>query len=118
MSEEAKQQALTDQQISAIADQVSAQTREKSAGAGIRKQKTNGKGMYFWGAASGIVLALVAPALRPAVRSAVKGGILVGRYAKRVGSNLKEELEDITAEAQAELDTEKNNGSHDTHPEV
>jgi hypothetical protein len=120
MSKKAKQQDLTDQQLSEIADRVSARMQEKPAGAGnpTQKQKTSGKGMYFWGAASGIALALAAPALRPAVRGAVKGGILAGRYAKRVGSNLKEELEDIAAEAQAELDTEKNSESHDSHPGV
>jgi hypothetical protein len=49
---------------------------------------------------------------RPAARSAVKGGIQLGRYAKKVASNVKEEFEDITMEAQADLDregkTEKN----------
>ena len=59
---------------------------------------------YFWGAASGVALALFAPMFRPAARTAVKGGIYVGRYAKKVASNVKEEFEDIAMEAQADLD--------------
>lgn len=67
------------------------------------------KTAYFWGAASGIALALFAPMLRPAARSAVKGGIRVGRYAKKLASNVKEEFEDIAMEAQAEIDREDEN---------
>jgi hypothetical protein len=48
---------------------------------------------------------------RPAARNAVKGGIKVGRYAKKVASNVKEEFQDITAEAQADLEREENPGS-------
>jgi len=68
------------------------------------------KSAYFWGAASGVAFALFAPLLRPAARSTVKGGIRLGRYAKKVASNVKEEFEDIAAEAQADLDREKNPG--------
>jgi Protein of unknown function (DUF5132) len=71
------------------------------------------KSAYFWGAASGVALALFAPMLRPAARSAVKGGIRVGRYAKKVASNVKEEFEDIAVEAQADLDREQNTGESD-----
>ena len=71
------------------------------------------KSAYFWGAASGVALALFAPMLRPAARSAVKGGIRVGRYAKKVASNVKEEFEDIAVEAQADLDREQNAGESD-----
>jgi hypothetical protein len=38
----------------------------------------------------------------------VKGFIHIGRYSKKVASNLKEEFEDISAEAQAEMDREEN----------
>jgi Protein of unknown function (DUF5132) len=69
--------------------------------------KTPGaKSAYFWGAASGLALALFAPMLRPTARTVVKGGIKMGRYAKKVGTNLKEEFEDIAAEAQADLEAE------------
>jgi hypothetical protein len=61
---------------------------------------------YFWGAASGVALALFAPVFRPAARSAVKGGLRVGRYAKKMAASAKEEFEDIAMEAQAELDRE------------
>jgi len=88
-----------------------------SAGSGSEgshaKSETGGimtgrKSAYFWGAASGVAFALVAPMLRPAARSAVKGGIRVGRYAKKVSSKVKEEFQDIAAEAQAAVDREEN----------
>jgi Protein of unknown function (DUF5132) len=81
-------------------------------GGNSQKKETSGRRIpgttsaYFWGAASGVVLALFAPMLRPTARGVVKGGIRVGRYAKKVGSNLKEEFEDIAAEAQADLERE------------
>lgn len=64
------------------------------------------KSAYFWGAASGVALALFAPMFRPAARTAVKGGLRVGRYAKKLAANVKEEFEDIAMEAQADLDGE------------
>jgi hypothetical protein len=67
------------------------------------------KSAYFWGAASGVALALFAPVFRPAARTAVKGGIRVGRYAKKLASNVKEEFEDIAMEAQTDLDREGEN---------
>ena len=76
-----------------------------------RATRSGRKTAYFWGAASGIALALFAPMLRPAARSAVKGGIRVGRYAKKLASNVKEEFEDIAVEAQAELDREEQIGN-------
>ena len=73
-----------------------------------RSQTTAGrKSAYFWGAASGVALALFAPMLRPAARTAVKSGMRLGRYAKKVASNVKEEFEDISMEARAELDREE-----------
>ena len=81
--------------------------------ASVRSKGAGRNSAYFWGAASGIALALFAPMLRPAARSAVKGGISVGRYAKKVAANVKEEFEDIAKEAQAELDREeKTKGDH------
>jgi Protein of unknown function (DUF5132) len=74
------------------------------------RRKPGMKSAYLWGAASGVALAVFAPMLRPAAKSVVKGGIKMGRYAKKVGSNLKEEFEDITAEAQADLDRENPGG--------
>jgi hypothetical protein len=75
---------------------------------GGRGTTSGRKSAYFWGAASGVAIALFAPMLRPAAKTAVKSGIRVGRYAKKVGSNLKEEFEDIASEAQADLDRETN----------
>ena len=72
--------------------------------ANIGTKRAGRSSAYFWGAASGVALALFAPMFRPAARSAVKGGIFVGRYAKKVASNVKEEFEDIAMEAQADLD--------------
>jgi hypothetical protein len=77
---------------------------------GNPQSKSRGPGRktaYFWGAASGVALALFAPMLRPAARFAVKGGIRVGRYTRKLASNVKEEFEDIAMEAQAEIDREE-----------
>jgi hypothetical protein len=65
------------------------------------------KGAYLWGAASGLALAVFAPMLRPTAKAVVKSGIRIGRRATKVGLNLKEEFEDITAEAQADLERER-----------
>ena len=85
---------------------------QAAEGGNSQKKESSGrrtpgaKSAYFWGAASGVVLALFAPMLRPTARTVVKGGIRVGRYAKKVGTNIKEEFEDIAAEAQADLEGE------------
>jgi hypothetical protein len=118
MSKKAKTVQLSEEQISQIADRIGSQHEQKPAAAAKTTYVArNGarKSAYFWGAASGVVLALAAPMLRPAMRKAVKGGIVVGRYAKHVASSVKEEFEDMTAEAQADLDKENNNnGSRET----
>ncbi len=106
MSKTAK---LSDQHVSEIAQQVG--THLKQAGHGTQPATASGstrttKGVFLWGAASGIAVMLAAPLLRPAARSAIKAGIKVGRQAKEAGMSWKEELEDITAEARAELDRE------------
>jgi hypothetical protein len=79
-----------------------------------RRQSTapGRKSAYVLGVASGFVVALFAPLLRPAARSAVKGFIHIGRYSKKIASSVKEELEDITAEAQAEIDRENLEDGH------
>jgi hypothetical protein len=108
-----KAKELREEQVSQIAERVEAQLQQKHApttpGANRLGQRSayRRRGAYLMGAASGLVLALAAPLLRPLMRSTVKGGILVGRYAWQVGSGLKEEFEDIVAEAQADLDTER-----------
>ena len=66
------------------------------------------KSAYVLGVASGVAVALYAPFLRPAARRAVKGFIHLGRYTKKVASNVKEQFEDLSAEAQAEIDREEN----------
>lgn len=70
------------------------------------------KGVFFWGAASGLALAIAAPLLnrqaRPVMRGAIKGGILASRYVQRAASGIKEDVQDLTAEAKADLDVEKN----------
>jgi len=78
--------------------------------------RTTNKGIFFWGAASGIAAILAAPLLRPAARTIVKAGIKAGRQAQQVGASLKEEFEDITAEARAELNNEPPPEDH-SHPE-
>ena len=87
-----------------------------SAGSGKRSKSrglmSSPKGTYLLGAASGVAFALFAPMLRPAARNAVKGSIRMGRYAKKVGARMKEEFQDITAEAQADLDREQVSHEH------
>jgi hypothetical protein len=72
-----------------------------------QSKRTAVNGAYLWGAASGLALAIFAPMLRPTAKAVVKGGIRIGRRARKVGLNLKEEFEDITAEAQADLEHER-----------
>ena len=84
------------------------------------------KAMFFVGAASAAVLKAAAPVLgsvaRPLLREAVKGGLLIGRQVQTVVQEAWQEVEDITAEAQAEMDQPQNgerpvNGDHATHRE-
>lgn len=109
--------ALSKKSIKAIADQVELRLKQDSGKlertAVISEAEKDGHGskkVFFWGAASGIALAVAAPLLgrqaRPAVRGAIKGGLLAGRYLQRVGSSVKEDLQDLTAEAKADLDVE------------
>jgi hypothetical protein len=62
------------------------------------------KSAYVLGVASGVAVTLFAPLLRPAARSTVKGFIHIGHHAKKIAANVKEEFEDISAEAQADMD--------------
>jgi hypothetical protein len=118
MSEENTKTSLNKKSIKAIADQVELRLKQdsvKPAPAEIttRAEGTGhvGKKVFFWGAASGLALAVTAPLLgrqaRPAMRGAIKGGLLAGRYFQRVASSVKEDVQDLTQEAKSELDVEK-----------
>jgi Protein of unknown function (DUF5132) len=103
---------LSKKSINAIADQVELRVRQGSTKpVTADKDVRDGKKLFFWGAASGLALAVTAPLLgrqaRPVVRGAIKGGLVAGRYFRQVASSVKEDIEDITAEAEADLDIEK-----------
>lgn len=70
--------------------------------------------MFLLGAASVVVLKAIAPALgtvaRPLLREAIKGGILLTRQVQAVVQEAWQEVEDLTAEAQAEVDQEHPKG--------
>lgn len=102
-----KSKNLSEEQVSEIAARIGAQLKQKQVPATDGANRPGRINAYLAGTASGIVLALAAPFLRPVMRRAIKGGILVGRYARQVGSGMKEDFEDIVAEAEAELDKEK-----------
>jgi hypothetical protein len=108
---------LSKKSINAIADQVQLRLtqddgRSQSSSRTVRAEESghNNKKVFFWGALSGLVVAVAAPAIgkgaRPAVRGAIKGGLVAGRYFQRVASSVKEDIQDITAEAKADLDVE------------
>jgi hypothetical protein len=109
---------LSKKSINAIAEQVETRLRQASSKptpADVTNHtETNSHGskkLFFWGAASGLALAVTAPLLgkqaRPAVRGAIKGGLLAGRYFQGVASSIKEDVQDLTAEAKTDLDLEK-----------
>jgi len=118
MGTENTKAVLSKKSINAIADQVEVRLKQDS-GKAARVETTNNaeknthgsKRVFFWGAASGLALAVAAPLLgkqaRPAVRGAIKGGLLAGRYVQRVASSVKEDVQDLTAEAKSDLDLEK-----------
>jgi hypothetical protein len=104
---------LSKESIGALADELEARranSNDHAAGSG-RSGRRSGKNLFFWGAASGLGAAILAPLIsqsaRPALREIVKGGIKAGRYAQKLGSQIKEDVEDLTAEAQADLDKNK-----------
>jgi hypothetical protein len=70
--------------------------------------------MFLLGAASGVVLKAIAPAVgsmvRPLVRETIKGGILLTRQVQAVVQEAWQEVEDLTAEAQAAVDQEHPQG--------
>jgi hypothetical protein len=72
---------------------------------------TSRVGMFVWGAATAPVLQAAAPivgnVVRPFAREAIKAGILLGRAVRTIVDDVREGLEDITAEAQAELEAEQ-----------
>jgi hypothetical protein len=119
MGTENTKAVLSKKSINAIADQVEARLKQDS-GKAAQVETTNNpekntrgssKKVFFWGAASGLAVAVAAPLLgkqaRPAVRGAIKGGLLAGRYVQRVASSVKEDVQDLTAEAKSDLDLEK-----------
>jgi hypothetical protein len=58
------------------------------------------------------VLPLVGRALRPALRAVIREGILIQRQVQAVAQEAWQDIEDITAEAQADLDRrERGNGT-------
>ena len=115
MGEENTKTSLDKKSIKAIADQVELRLKQDSVKpASAENTERAGhvsKKVFFWGAASGLALAVTAPLLgrqaRPAVREAIKGGLLAGRYFQRVASSVKEDVQDLTEEARLDLDVEK-----------
>jgi hypothetical protein len=123
MNTEKTKTTLDKKSIAAIAAQVETRLRQGENGSqpgeakrddasgGSEKRGRGRKGVFFWGAASGLALAVAAPLLgkqaRPAIRGAIKGGILAGRYVQKVASSVKEDVQDLSAEAAADLDAEQ-----------
>jgi hypothetical protein len=118
MSAENPKAVLNKKSINAIAEQVETRLKQDSSKpapaetTGHAEKITHGsKKLFFWGAASGLTLAMTAPLFskqaRPAVRGAIKGGLLAGRYFQRVASSIKEDVQDLTEEAKSDLDLEK-----------
>jgi len=72
---------------------------------------TSRVGMFVLGAVAAPVLKAAAPlvgnVVRPLALETIKAGILLGRAARTIVDDVREGLEDITAEAQADLDTEQ-----------
>lgn len=73
---------------------------------------TSRVGMFVLGAAAAPVLKAAAPLVgtivRPLALETIKAGILLGRAVRTLVDDVREGLEDITAEAQADLDAEQN----------
>jgi hypothetical protein len=118
MGAENSKAVLSKTSINAIAEQVETRLKQDSSKPAAteitnhdEKNTRGSKKLFFWGAASGLALAVTAPLLgkqaRPAARGAIKGGLLAGRYFQRVASSIKEDVQDLTAEAKSDLDLEK-----------
>ena len=116
MSKEKNKATLDKKSIAAIVDEVESRLQwpdnSKEADTSPASKKGHpGKGVFLWGAASGLALAAAAPILsrqaKPVVRGAIKSGILAGRYMQKTASGIKEDVQDIAAEAKADLDIEK-----------
>jgi hypothetical protein len=127
MSAENPKAVLSKKSINAIAEQVETRLKQdssKPAPAEIttpaEKINHGSKKLFFWGAASGLTLAMTAPLFskqaRPAVRGAIKGGLLASRYFQRVASSIKEDVQDLTEEAKSDLDLEKEKPAGTTKP--
>jgi hypothetical protein len=77
---------------------------------------TSGVVIFFLGMLSvpimKVVLPLIGHALRPVLRGIIREGILLQRQVQAVVQDAWQDVEDITAEAQAELDRrERGNGT-------
>jgi hypothetical protein len=118
MSAENQKAVLSKKSINAIAEQVETRLKQDTSKPApaeptshTEKTTHGSKKLFFWGAASGLTLAMTAPLFskqaRPAVRGAIKGGLLAGRYFQRVASSIKEDVQDLTEEAKSDLDLEK-----------
>jgi len=55
-------------------------------------------------AAFSIVVPVIGSVLRPLVKEVIKGGILLGRQIQTLAEEAWQDVEDLTSEAQAELD--------------
>jgi len=76
---------------------------------------TSKTAMFALGAASVPLLNALVPAigtaLRPVLKEVIKGGIVAGRAIQTVAQEAWQDVEDLTAEAQAELNTKEQNSN-------
>lgn len=119
MSTATPKAVLSKKSINAIAAQVETRLKQNTStapsAASTKQAENNTHGnsnkLFFWGAASGVAVALTAPLFgkqaRPAMRGVIKGGLVAGRYVQRVAAGIKEDIQDLAAEAKSDLDIEK-----------
>jgi hypothetical protein len=81
----------------------------------VAKLLTSKTAIFALGAASVAVWNVAAPViggiLRPLVKETIKGGILVGRQIQTLAEEAWQDVEDLTAEAQAELNSQDTENS-------
>ena len=74
--------------------------------------------IFLLGAATGVALTSATPAVgnivRPLARETIKGGLLLGRKMRALIDDVREGIEDVTAEAQADLDAESDKNENGT----
>jgi hypothetical protein len=77
----------------------------------VSKLLTSKTAIFALGAVSAtawnVVVPILGSVLRPLVKEAIKGGILLGRQVQTLAEEAWQDVEDLTAEAQAELDSKK-----------